>query len=501
MPQTAKGDEPGRRTRPVQVAKRKQKPLGQDEIVVRKKSKTTKAPTDEGDETLNVLDEQKEPKPFISPEKYLDKEIMDEIEHPKEFLSPLKYMYLDNKGVERSRVGSKSHKRKRGCPGGRGAEQSSTQPSEDNTGPVNHQKPVEKATSSPTDRFVTEAQEELMRMIDERASDQAIDNQLKIIKMLRARLPPQGESVFLLSVDAFLLTVAIEEPRRASAQNHLYKKNTQDKNRIKAPNKDIPEPPKPAFASRHPLSISSDSSSSDSNFLSPPTPSPAPTKRPSRTSNAKAKTMREAKELLKTAHPASAPTSLPATQRTNKSLTTKEVANLSKTHPTFDENETHKFDRHTRKINGTRGMASDRPAIPERGLESRIRAPTSSPGESPRRSSAYRLDAAALRVIDSAADSGGREWAGGNFASINQPTKDKSTTTAQPAKGKFNTSLKELEESVWKMNASLGARQMPSGSAAAAAGGQNEQVRRPGQAFNAETKRWQYVEEVDSDND
>jgi hypothetical protein len=177
------------------------------------------------------------------------------------------------------------------------------------------------------------------------------------------------------------------------------------------------------------------------------------------------------------------------------------VAKLSKTHPTFDETETHKFDRHTRKINGTRGMASDRPAIPERGLESRIRAPTSSPEVSPRRSSAYRLDAAALRAIGSTADAGGREWAGGNFASINQSTKGKSTTTNQPAKGKFNTSLKELEESVWKMNASLGTRQTPPESAAAAAGGQNEQARRPGQAFNAETKRWQYIEEVDSDND
>jgi hypothetical protein len=184
--------EPAHRTRPVQVAKRKQKPLGQEEPVVKKKSKTTKATT-EGDEASNASDEQDEPKTFISPEKYLDKAIVrEDDEEPRVFVSPLQYMYLANEHDERPRVGRKSHEK------GQVDKESSTRPSSNK--PSSSQPPphVEKSTEPSVDRFVTDAQEELMRMIDDRASDKAIEYQMKIIKMFRARLPSQGRSTFLL---------------------------------------------------------------------------------------------------------------------------------------------------------------------------------------------------------------------------------------------------------------------------------------------------------------
>jgi hypothetical protein len=145
-------------------------------------------------------------------------------------------------------------------------------------------------------------------------------------------------------------------------------------------------------------------------------------------------------------------------------------------------------------------MASDKPAMPERGLESRIRAPTESPPEAlrnSRRGSGQRLDAAALRAASTAAAEGRRQWSGGRFTSSNQP-----------GKGKVNTSPRELEESVRAMNESLMSCDMPSTPTAATAataatalgrpGGING---RPGQVYNAVTKRWEYVEEVDSDDD
>lgn len=265
------------------------------------------------------------------------------------------------------------------------------------------------------------------------------------------------------------------------------------------PDEDVLEPLGPKPGPRHPLSIPSDSDS-EANISSPPTPSPAPSKRRKRTPSAKATTNLETKELLKTAHPASAPTSLPATQRTNRSLTATEVAELSTVHPSFNEKETNKLDRHTRKLNSTRSMASDRPVVPERGLESRIRAPTSSPEpeEVPRsragagKSSEYRLDAAALRAVDSAAAAADAA-AGGPQSSRNR---GRSTAANLPGKGKGmanNTSSKDLGESAGTMFASSD----PLSRRLATLGG------RPGQAWNEVTKRWQfqYVEEVDTDDD
>lgn len=200
------GHEPAHRSRPVQIAKRKQKPLGQEDAVVKKRSKT-KIAAAEGNETSNALDEQEEPKMFISPEKYLDKaKVSDEDEGPRVFVSPLKYMSLVNEDDSRSRAKHQTHSKKGGGnqessfkhqtrTKGPGKKKSSTRPL-DNKLSFSQQPPhAEKSTEPPADRFVTSAQEDLMQMIEERASDKAIENQIKIIKMLRARLPSQGKSL------------------------------------------------------------------------------------------------------------------------------------------------------------------------------------------------------------------------------------------------------------------------------------------------------------------
>lgn len=107
-------DMPARRTRPVQVAKRKQKPLGQEEVATKKRSKTKAATTAAEDDVSNSRDDQEEPKTFISPEKYLDKvKLRDEDEEPRVFVSPLKYMSLANEDDERPRVGHKTREKRR----------------------------------------------------------------------------------------------------------------------------------------------------------------------------------------------------------------------------------------------------------------------------------------------------------------------------------------------------------------------------------------------------
>ena len=137
-------------------------------------------------------------------------------------------------------------------------------------------------------------------------------------------------------------------------------------------------------------------------------------------------------------------------------------------------------------------MASDKPVMPERGLESRIRAPTESPEpETPRRSG-LRLDAKNLRAAAAAAAAGRQGFSRGKSTSVNQP-----------ARGNVDTSPRELEESVKALHASLSARQMPfeHPAAAAAVEAQSRQGGRPGQVYNEVTERWQYVEEIDSDDD
>jgi hypothetical protein len=140
-------------------------------------------------------------------------------------------------------------------------------------------------------------------------------------------------------------------------------------------------------------------------------------------------------------------------------------------------------------------MASDRPLMPEQGLESRIRAPTESPEPETPKGSGLRLDAGNLRAASVAAAAGRQSFSRGKFTSVNQP-----------ARGSVDTSPRELEESVKALHASLSARQMPFGDPGAAAAveaqsGQGRQGGRPGQVYNAVTERWQYVEEIDSDDD
>jgi hypothetical protein len=199
------GHEPAHRSRPVQVAKRKQKPLGQEDAVVKKRSKT-KIEAAEENETSNALDEKEEPKMFISPEKYLDKaKVSDEDEEPRVFVSPLKYMSLANEDDSRPRAKHQTLSKKGGNQEssfkhrtrtkGPGKKKSSTRPLDNKLSSSQQPPHVEKSTEPPVDRFVTSAQEDLMQMIEEGASDKAIDNQMKIIKMLRARLPSQGKSI------------------------------------------------------------------------------------------------------------------------------------------------------------------------------------------------------------------------------------------------------------------------------------------------------------------
>jgi hypothetical protein len=183
------GLESAHRGRPVQVAKRKQKPLGQEETLVRKKSKT-KAATAEDGETSNALDDQEEPRVFISPEKFLDKpRVRDGDEESRLFVCPLKYMYCTNEDNKRPPAGDKSYRK------GKGDKEPSTQPSDNKPSSNQHPPHVEKSTEPPVDRFVTNAQEDLIRMIEEGASDKTIENQTKIIRMLQARLLSRGESI------------------------------------------------------------------------------------------------------------------------------------------------------------------------------------------------------------------------------------------------------------------------------------------------------------------
>lgn len=139
-------------------------------------------------------------------------------------------------------------------------------------------------------------------------------------------------------------------------------------------------------------------------------------------------------------------------------------------------------------------MASDRPVIPERGLESRIRTPTESSDEEVRgdnRGSGQRLDASNLKAVSTAAAAAA---SGQSFTSC------KFTSTNQPAKGKANASPRELEESVRAMRASLTTRQKQA-SLASHVGGGSRRSGLPGQVYNAVTERWQFVEELDSDAD
>jgi hypothetical protein len=180
-------------TRPIQTAKRKQKPLGQDELVMRKKSKTTKAATNEEDETANILDENEDSALFISPEKYLGKETTHD-EPPKEFVSPLKYKSLADDSDERPRAKQKKPAKKRGDQEGNSKPQTHSKILGEKRSSTRVSDNVEKSNENPSDRFVRSAQEDLMQMIDEGAGDIVIENQLKIMKMLRARLPSQSVS-------------------------------------------------------------------------------------------------------------------------------------------------------------------------------------------------------------------------------------------------------------------------------------------------------------------
>jgi hypothetical protein len=147
-------------------------------------------------------------------------------------------------------------------------------------------------------------------------------------------------------------------------------------------------------------------------------------------------------------------------------------------------------------MNSTRSMASDRPAMPERGLESRIRAPTSSPEVEPTRTSQNRLDAVALKALDS-----GTAAAGSFISHDHQPSRTacKSTPVAQPTgKGNLNANVspRELDSSDRTMRASVKPQKIRPRRAVTLGG-------RPGQVWNEATKRWQfqYVEEEDSDDD
>lgn len=107
-----------------------------------------------------------------------------------------------------------------------------------------------------------------------------------------------------------------------------------------------------------------------------PSPSSERLTKRTRILTAKAKANEDAKrttnQLLKSAFPI------------NNDLTTEEGAELSKVHITYDESQTNKQDSHQRKINSTKGVASGRLKLPERGSEARIRAQRDSPTETPR---------------------------------------------------------------------------------------------------------------------
>lgn len=132
--------------------------------------------------------------------------------------------------------------------------------------------------------------------------------------------------------------------------------------------------------------------------------------------------------------------------------------------------------------------------MPERRLESRIRAPTESPEPEAPSGSRLRLDAGNLRAVSAAAAAaaaGGQSLTGGGFTSVNQPVR-----------GNVDTSPRGFEASGRTTNPLLAARHMSTKPAAATVGGQigqGKQGGRPGQVYNAATKRWGYVEEVDSD--
>lgn len=76
------------------------------------------------------------------------------------------------------------------------------------------------------------------------------------------------------------------------------------------------------------------------------------------------------------AAPVAWPRQLPKIHRTNKALGVKEVAELAIVHPTFDQQHTNKYNRHTRVNNTTnRSLINQRKVPPPKSLKDRIRMP------------------------------------------------------------------------------------------------------------------------------
>jgi hypothetical protein len=141
-------------------------------------------------------------------------------------------------------------------------------------------------------------------------------------------------------------------------------------------------------------------------------------------------------------------------------------------------------------------MASDRPVIPDRGLESRIRAPTESPERETPREGGPRLDAENLRAASAAAAGGQQSLSGGRLTSVNPP--DRARVGASPRKpGASGRTANPL--------LAAAPRPVPAGSGAVGAAGEQsgrgKQGGRPGQVYNVVTQQWRYAEEPDSDGD
>lgn len=160
------GDEYTAREHPAQNANRKQKLANQEELLVRKRSKTMHTGSIEYTVSPTARDDKDEQKMFVSPPRYSHAAKARDGEGSKAFEAPQRYPNVANSHIERARIGDKSFGRQKR-----------------NEESGNHAN----STESTLVRTLKITQETLIKMIEDGASDETIENQVKIIEKLRAR--------------------------------------------------------------------------------------------------------------------------------------------------------------------------------------------------------------------------------------------------------------------------------------------------------------------------
>jgi hypothetical protein len=179
------------RNRPAQVAERKRKPLGQENLPVGKKSKLTKTGTDEQESPSELaIDDRQQPKLLVSPQRHVKAtEETDDEEESRVFVSPQKYLDIITNTYD-------------GRPRPREKASGERQRAEVRDRLLNDANSPE----SISERILKSAQDTLMIMTENRAGNQIIENQSNIIGKLAARIrvvDQPSESRLLLRNELF----------------------------------------------------------------------------------------------------------------------------------------------------------------------------------------------------------------------------------------------------------------------------------------------------------